>query len=340
MFMYLLYFNQNESESSEEECSGDDCDPEYVPDSEMDTGDDEPPISLASSKLPVAEESQLDTSLELDVGANTHVEESPDKTSNDIQCTTLRKGQNLCFVCKKAHHKIARRFKIHVKENADIAKAVSLPVGSVSRKQLLENLQNRGNFMHNINVLNSGSGSLKVKRKARNEHKKYEYCIHCKGMFVRTELWRHMRRCSSKPEDREVEGRKRVLCVATFIKSVSSGTVGNGLLKMLSRMHDDDIASVIRNDFCLLRFAESLYSKHGHDPSKHDYIRQKICQLGRFLQTMRNNCPALTLEEALKPENFLNVIEAVKETAGFSMDENSYRTLALKIGHSLKCHRG
>ncbi len=45
----------------------------------------------------------------------------------------------------------------------------------------------------------------------------------------------------------------------------------------------------------------------------------------------------LTLEDAVKPSNFLNVIEAVKETAGFDKNQNSYNTprLALKIGHSL-----
>lgn len=87
-------------------------------------------------------------------------------------------------------------------------------------------------------------------------------------------------------------------------------------------------------DFCILRFAESLYSKHGHDPSKHDYIRQKIRQLGRFLRTIRKRSSVLTLENAVKPSNFLNVIAAVKETAGFDKGQNSYKIpiLALKIG--------
>ncbi len=106
---------------------------------------------------------------------------------------------------------------------------------------------------------------------------------------------------------------------------------------MLSHMHDDGIVSVVCNDFCLLPFGESLYSKHGHDPAKHDYIRQKVCQLGRLLLTVHKMSPIQTLKDAIKPWNFMNVIKAVEETTGFDNDQNCYKTpsLALKIGHSL-----
>lgn len=42
-------------------------------------------------------------------------------------------------------------------------------------------------------------------------------------------------------------------------------------------------------------------------------ISAKTSQLERFLQTMRKKSPILTLEDAVKPGNFINVIEAVKE---------------------------
>ncbi|KAI2645980.1 Nudix hydrolase 5 [Labeo rohita] len=165
-------------------------------------------------------------------------------------------------------------------------------------------------------------------------------------MFLGPELWRHMNRCSSKPGDNDHHGRKRVLGLVALVKSACCST-DDGMLKMLSCMHDDEISNVVRNDSCLLRFAESLYSKHGHDASKHDYIHQKTRQLGRFLQTLRRKTSIQTLEDAIKPNNFMKVIEAVKETSGFEKDKNSYKTpsLALKIGHSLlkisdiiRCH--
>ncbi|XP_059907777.1 uncharacterized protein LOC132457539 isoform X2 [Gadus macrocephalus] len=329
---------ENESNFSEEEALDDICDDEYVPDSEStDTEDEEPINSLANSTFQVAGESLMDTSMTCNVTDDTLVTEQS-CTNTAPPTSVVRAGQNFCFVCKDFHSKIARHFKTHVQENSDIAYALSLPARSATRKKLLENLRNRGNFEYNRDVLKKGSGQLKVKRRAKKvESKKYEYCIHCKGMFLRPELWRHMKRCSSKPEEQEHQGRKRVLGLAAAIDSASSSTVENGVLKMLSRMHDDDIASVIRNDFCLLRYADTLFRKHGHDPSKHDYIRQKIRQLGRFLQTLRKRSSILTLEDAIKPGNFMEVIEAVKETAGFDKERNRYKTpsLALKIGHSL-----
>ncbi|XP_057183197.1 uncharacterized protein LOC130549867 isoform X3 [Triplophysa rosa] len=368
------------SEESDEECdTSEESDEEYVPDSKNET-DDESTNTMAKSPFFI-KESQLGCSTTgVDInenfnggasaneksidnenfngGGSAH-DKSMDKTSEDtIKSTavetsdTVQKtavsfgGQNICFVCQKPVFKIARHFKTHIKEDGDIAKALSLPAGSKTRKELLEKLRNRGNFMHNNEVLKSGSGSLKVKRKAKGDSKKYEYCIHCKGMFLRHELWRHMKRCSSKPGDSEHHGRKYVLGLAALVKASCSSTE-NGVLKMISHMHDDEISTVVRNDFCLLRFAESLYSKHGHDPSKHDYIRQKIRQVGRFLQTLHKISPIMTLEDSIKPQNFMTVIKAVQVTAGFDKNTNSYKTpsLALKIGHSLlkvsdivRCH--
>ncbi|XP_032365342.1 uncharacterized protein LOC116680314 isoform X3 [Etheostoma spectabile] len=328
---------ENKSDFSEEELSDDVSDPEYVPGSESDTEDEEPINSLANPTLQVAEESLMDTSMNCNVTDDTP--NTGQSCTNTVPSTSVVKaGQNFCFICKDFHFKIARHYKTHIKENSDVAYALSLPASSTTRKKLLENLRNRGNFEYNRDVLKKGSGQLKVKRRAKKvECKKYEYCIHCKGMFLRPELWRHMKRCSSKPEEQDHQGRKRVLGLASAIQSACSSTVDDGVLKMLSHMHDDVIASVIRNDFCLLRYADTLFAKHGHDPSKHDYIRQKIRQLGRFLQTIRKRSLILTLEDAIKPGNFMEVIEAVKETAGFDKEKNCYKTpsLALKIGHSL-----
>ncbi|XP_049333749.1 uncharacterized protein LOC111190366 [Astyanax mexicanus] len=257
--------------------------------------------------------------------------------------TLAKPERNYCFVCGEAQTKIARHFKMHIKEDVEIARALSLPTNSKERKHLLEALRNKGNFSHNNDVLRKGEGSLKVKRRAFHcaDSKKYEYCVHCKGMFLRQELWRHMRRCRSKPATSPSTspsvGRKRVLTIATTATSILSGTTSAELLKLMSNMIDDNIAQNVRNDPGLLQFAQSLFNRHGHDKTKHEYIRQKLRELGRFLATLRKKNPSATMEDAMKPENFIDVTEAVRETAGFDQAENTFRTpsLALKIGHSL-----
>ena len=170
----------------------------------------------------------------------------PDSYSETQTSSTLAKAwQNFCFVCGEPQSKISRHFKVHAKEDMDIAKALSLPAKSKIRKQLLEKLRNRGNFNHNNNVLKKGEGTLKVKRRAfkntGSTQKTYEYCLYCKGMFLRNELWRHMRGCKSKPAkiDKATEGRQRVLTIAAVAKSCFSGKTEEGLMKILSKMNEE-----------------------------------------------------------------------------------------------------
>lgn len=350
-----LYLNQNQSNTSEDK-KDDQPDGDYVSETseeEKDAPHDEdyyPDLEDEDREHATANERTGESTDHRDQEHATtpaRRQVSRDHRDGEHAATTTKKttrtgaatgAQNFCFVCKKPQFKIARHFKTHVNDNLDIAQALGLPLASKERKELLEKLRNKGNFIHNNEVLETGSGSLKVKRRGKDDLKTYEYCIHCQGMFSQTELWRHMRRCSSKLEDQVgVKGRQRVLGLASAVKSACSSTANEGVLKMLSHLQNDDIASLVRNDFCLLQYAESLYSKDGHDPSKHDYIRQRIRELGRLLKTMRKTSTAQNIEDALKPANFMAMIAAVRETAGYVPEGNKFTTpsLALRIGHSL-----
>nr|XP_017211328.1 uncharacterized protein LOC100149643 isoform X3 [Danio rerio] len=135
----------------------------------------------------------------------------PEDTASDSvsssKCITTRGGENFCFVCRKPQIKIGRHFKVHKRDNAEIARALSLPAHSKKRKELLQMLRNKGNFMHNNDVLKKGSGALKVKRHSvKRTANKYTYCVHCRGMFIREELWRHTKKCSAKRDHQEALG--------------------------------------------------------------------------------------------------------------------------------------
>lgn len=109
---------------------------------------------------------------------------------------------NYCFVCGEPQSKISRHLKQHEKENAEIAYVLSLDIASRQRKVLLEKLRNKGNFQHNTNVVNKGSGCLKVKRKPKPNSgaKRFEPCLYCKGMFIWQDVRRHMGRCPCRLE--------------------------------------------------------------------------------------------------------------------------------------------
>ncbi|KAK3560818.1 hypothetical protein QTP86_019507 [Hemibagrus guttatus] len=157
-----------------------------------------------------------------------------------ISCSETKK--NYCYICGKPQSKISRHLKKHMAE-VEVAKALSFPKNSKERKVLLEKLRNKGNYQHNTDVEKKGTGMLKVRRKpARTcDSKEFVHCMYCKGMFVRKDLWRHVKRCSLKPGDlNEHHGRARVLGLAAMAESTFPHQISPGVWKLLSVMKQDE----------------------------------------------------------------------------------------------------
>ncbi|XP_059184722.1 uncharacterized protein LOC131967990 [Centropristis striata] len=249
--------------------------------------------------------------------------------------------KNYCYICGQPQSKISRHLKTHT-THAEVVHVFSLPYHSKERKILLEKMRNKGNFRHNTAVLQGGTGPLKVKRKpkAKAVAGKFVHCMYCQGMYLRKELWRHARRCPCKPEDGDLEkepGRTKVLGLAVAQESASCHQISAGVWKLLSAMKQDEVASAVRNDLSIIQFAQSLYNRHGQDPTKYEYMRQKLREVGRLLLCLRTDFSVHNLEEAVKPANFQRVVQAVKKVSGFDEEKHSYGTpsLALKLGHTL-----
>ncbi|MEQ2282225.1 hypothetical protein AMECASPLE_038373 [Ameca splendens] len=116
--------------------------------------------------------------------------------------------------------------------------------------------------------------------------------------------------------------------------------ISRGVWKLLGPMKQDDVATTVRNDLSIIQFAQSVYNRHGQNPTKYEYIRQKLREIGRLLICLRTEFSVHNLEEDVKPANFQRVVQLVKIVAGFDDENHSYQTpsLALKLGHPLnKC---
>ncbi|XP_077091385.1 uncharacterized protein LOC143742422 isoform X2 [Siphateles boraxobius] len=264
--------------------------------------------------------------------------------TGNVPENTFSTHKNYCYVCKKPQSKIARHFKKHQDSETEIAAAFLLPKHSQDRKRLLEKLRNRGNYEHNQEVMGSKSGPLKVRRRpGRSEielsAKTYVHCVYCKGLFVRKELWRHTHRCPSNTfSESEATAKAKVLVLADIAESTFSHAISPEVWKILGNVKNDDISSVVRNDFLILQFSQCLYNKLGSDPTKSEYIKQKVQETGRLLLSLRTKYSIFNFEDAIKPNNFCKVVEAVKDVAGYNEKSQSYKTpsLALKLGRSLK----
>lgn len=94
-------------------------------------------------------------------------------------------------------------------------------------------------------------------------------------------------------------------------------------------MKQDEIVSLVRNDFLILQLAQSLYNKHESDRTKFEYIRTKVQEMGRLLLTLRQKYSVFSFKDAVKPNNFYKVIGAVKTVAGYDDGKHSYQVLPL-----------
>ncbi len=107
------------------------------------------------------------------------------------------------------------------------------------------------------------------------------------------------------------------------------------LRRLLNSMNQEALET--RNDWCILQLAKHLYNKYGSRVKMHEYIRQKMRELGRLLICAREVSPLTSIKELIHPTNFMHTINAVKRAAGYDEQSNVYEkaSVAVKLGHSL-----
>ncbi|CAM4569659.1 unnamed protein product [Leuciscus chuanchicus] len=112
--------------------------------------------------------------------------------------------------------------------------------------------------------------------------------------------------------------------------------VSKGFKKILYFMNYDEVSCVVHSDRCIKQLGEHIFNRMGSNVTKHDYIRQKMREVGRLLLEARKITPLRTMVDFIIPAKFKHVI-AVKVVSGYDEEKNSYRipSLALKLGHSL-----
>lgn len=244
-----------------------------------------------------------------------------------------------CLYCKLGFIKMARHLERAHKDKLDVARATSFPKGSKERRIHMEHLRNKGNFAHNVEVFNSGVGTPVPRKqpKVDSQAQNFLHCAYCQGLFVKKVLWRHMKICNFKPTVPLKPGRTRVQALCGFAVPPPPG-VKEQLWKLLNNMIQDDVYFAVKSDACIMEYGEHLYNRLGHDVSKHEYIRQKLRELGRLLICSRKTTPLRTIQGHIKPANFMHVVQAAKEMAGYGCETNVYKcpSLALRIGYSLK----
>ena len=252
-----------------------------------------------------------------------------------------------CYYCAELKSKIARHYEGKHGNEREVAIALSYEKGSPQRLKHLEKLRLSGNYHHNLNVLETGSGQLIVVRRPSNTEKcnpdDYLPCTFCLGFIRRQDLWKHANNCQFKPKDannlkyQKVQAKAKILIMPSMCSIKGSSSL---LTKIVASMRSDDITIVARNDPLIMAVGTVLTDKHGLNGS--GTISQKMRELSRLLSKLRetDHRPNARLMDFIRPDKFDVVIEAVKEMCKFQVNSGKQDvgtpSLALKVGHSLK----
>ncbi|XP_027146575.1 uncharacterized protein LOC109142298 isoform X4 [Larimichthys crocea] len=273
-------------------------------------------------------------------------EASDSSSDTNAKVLMLRKKDNggrvynkrhYCLYCFKPYAKIARHLDKKHSNVEEVAQAFSYPKGSAERKLQITLIRNKGNRHHNFEVLEEGKGVMVPSQQssAPVSVKDYLHCKYCEALLKRKVIWRHMKKCklaktSIKP------GRTRVQSLCAAGQPVPKD-INDKVWGLVNGMNQDSITDIIRQEKYILKLGEHFYNKKGTDKSQHQYIRQKMREMGRLVLQAKTLGKLKTIHDFFLPANFCHVVKAVKMVCGWSEDTSSFKipSLALKLGHSL-----
>ncbi|XP_067297785.1 uncharacterized protein lcorl isoform X4 [Pseudorasbora parva] len=275
--------------------------------------------------------------------------ESSSPDNSDVTVLMLKKKKDggrlynkkyYCLFCSKPFSKMARHLESKHKDKPEVAKAIAFPKGSKERKLQLSLLRNKGNRCHNTQVLKEGKGILIPKHQsfAPVTASDYLHCVNCEACLKRRSLWRHMQKCHLSKKDKGMKPGKTCVQTLCLYTAPVPESVNETFWKMVLEMHEDEITHVVRKEKIILKLGEHLFSKHGHDVTKHEYIRQKMRETGQLVLQVKRNGKLKEVSDFFVPANFPHVIEAVHSVSGLNEETTTYKapSLALKLGHNLK----
>ncbi|XP_051981270.1 uncharacterized protein LOC127642861 [Xyrauchen texanus] len=246
--------------------------------------------------------------------------------------------KNYCLYCEKPYSKIARHLQQKHSEKVEVAKALAHIRGSTMRALLLSKVRNMGNYHHNCSVLTSGKGEIIPKRQATYESTAMDYlpCKFCFAMYVKTDLWRHHKRCKLQVKE-NMPVKRKVQASCSLLLPMDS-EVSSGLKKIIGDMTYDAVTQVVKSDPLILALGERMFLKNGEVSRHRADIRNKMRELARLLLVTRTiDKDIVTFKDLINPGKFNTVLDGVKKMTGFDNSTNRFSipSTALKLRHSL-----
>lgn len=248
-----------------------------------------------------------------------------------------------CYYCGQLKTKISKHLLVCHCDETEVAQIAALPRNSKERQIKFELLRNKGNYYHNIKVLNTSEGELILVRRPGDkdifDQEDYGPCPYCLGFFKRNDLWKHTKYlCHGKDCEETTISAGQIKLESDLLLDKGSGASAY-VKEVLATMKDDDITMIVKNDPLIIQLGNREGRKcPGVDSQKRKhYVSQEMRRVGRLLQNLRmlDHNGQSTLDQFIKPKNFYRFIEAVQITAGSGESKESSPSLALRLGNAI-----
>ena len=256
-----------------------------------------------------------------------------------------------CYFCQRMFkHKIKRHLVSVHKNEPEVVSILSK--SKSDQKLLFSSLVHRGNFNHNVQVLELGTGLLIVGRRPKTPAKVDDYlpCIYCLAFYLGKDLHAHTSVCQhnsdvgdkSKNENKNILGKARMLLAGALHQDFA--TMSDVFRReVFDTMRIDEVSRYVRTDDLIIKYGATLHRRHGKNRC-HD-ISQKMRHLARLVLAVKQSShPEFpTLDTLISGAGF----DCVLETTGnlCQLEDNELGrplfknpSLGLKLGHILvKC---
>ena len=200
----------------------------------------------------------------------------------------IRNKKLVCFVCRAEVIWLSRHLEKQHSEHFLVAQVFAKT--GLSRQTGLKRLKNLGSFIHNIDVLKSGSGQLLVTRRPKAQPSaaadSYLPCSECYGFYHKYELWRH--KC---PSQGNVSVSNHALDNArSLLEGALDGSdsfVDEHLNKqVLCHMRKDNMLRTVKSDTLILKFGSAQLKRIGVKGARTVATRMRL--LARLLNCLRS----------------------------------------------------
>jgi hypothetical protein len=184
------------------------------------------------------------------------------------------------------------------------------------RPKEIMKLRNMGNHLHNCQVVRDGKGDFLVTYRPTQQvcYSDYVPCEACFAYIHKRELWRHRCKLKSKSKGRGAAS-------AALLLPTPAGT-SSKVLHLIDGMQNPDLKLLIRNDNILCSFAAKMLDKHSM--KKKAYVHSHLLLLAGFVVEMRKTNNTCSLRDCISPSKFREVVQAVKNVAGYDEDTGMY----------------